>query len=143
VPYFDSSYDIVYYKSQTLQDGPHTFKLTVTGADASNLFIFDFYSFSFIAGSNSSSSPTPTPPTHPDHIGAIVGGVVGGLVVIASLSVLLYCFLRKRSRGKQAYYFEKPNQVDMAIDECTINLTNHLTRNAGVLPNFIRSRGTV
>ena len=66
--------------------------------------------------SNTSSGlPTATRST---PIGAIVGGVVGGIagVVILTLA-LLWCFLRKRSRGGRAYYFEKPTPVDILAGE--------------------------
>ena len=108
----------------------------MTAASQNNLFMVDWFAFTFIAGGlNSTSTPVPTPPPHPTHIGAIVGGVVGGLVGIAILIVGLWRFLRRSSRGEQAYYFEKPNPVNMVIDECT-NFVGYLMGNAEVLPKL-------
>jgi hypothetical protein len=46
--------------------------------------------------------PTPTPPAKSTPIGAIVGGVVGGLAVIALVAIAVVLFIRRRSpEGQQ------------------------------------------
>ena len=50
-------------------------------------------------------------------VGAIVGGVVGGTAAIAILAIAAWYFLHRRSRGGQAYYFDKPSPEDMLAAE--------------------------
>ena len=111
----------------------------MTVANWTDQFIVDYFLISPIEGSpgsgvgTSRSAPSPTPtsststlPTtaaNPTPIGPIVGGVVGGIVAIAILVVALWYFLRRRSRGGQAYYFERPAPADILASEglCTFH----------------------
>jgi len=70
------------------------------------------------------SSPPSTPSSLPVlttqsvPVGEIVGSIIGGFAGIVLLVLaLLWCFLRKRARGGQAYYFEKPTPEDTPIGE--------------------------
>lgn len=68
--------------------------------------------------STSTSSGIPIATTKSTPIGAIVGGAVGGIIGITTLALaLLWYFLRRRSRGGQAYYFEKPTPADILAGE--------------------------
>jgi len=64
------------------------------------------------------TSALPVVATRSSLVGAIVGGVVGGIagIVILALAMLWY-LLRKRSRGGQAYYFEKFTPADILAGE--------------------------
>ena len=74
--------------------------------------------------------------THPASTSTIVGAVVGSLTGIAILTIVLYYILRRKSRDtEQAYYFEKPYPIDIAINECT-NFIGYLTQNAEALRKF-------
>ena len=123
-PFRDSSQRIIYFQSLSLEYGTHTVNLTVTTASPSNPFIIDWYSFSFPADEPTSGVHTPTSTstsatvTHPTRVSTIVGSVVGGLTGLAVLTIALYYFLKKRSRGEQAYDLEKPNLVDGMVSEC-------------------------
>ncbi|KAF9643343.1 hypothetical protein BDM02DRAFT_1511226 [Thelephora ganbajun] len=102
----------------------------VTTANWTNQYILDFFLVSPVAGasnsgvgtsrsvpsSTSSSSPLSVV-THSTPVGAIVGGVVGGVAVIAILVIALFYFLKKRSRNGQAYYFEKHTPGDILAGE--------------------------
>jgi hypothetical protein len=69
-------------------------------------------------GTNATSpSPSPSPaPTHHGHTGAIVGGVLSGIVGVAIILATLCCFFRRRRRRQQAsaghvsYVYELPSQ---------------------------------
>jgi hypothetical protein len=126
-PYYDGS-DLVYFATPKLADAQHTINVTVTAANNTNLYIFDYFAFTPTPGAYSSglmttsSLPTstssiPIVTSSSTPVGAIVGGVVGGIAGIAILSILAYYFLRKRSRGGRAYYFDKPNAADMLAGE--------------------------
>jgi len=57
-------------------------------------------------------------------VGAIVGGVVGGIAGIAILLLALWYFLRKRSSGGRAYYFDKPTAGDILSGEDNVEPYN-------------------
>lgn len=121
-PYYNSVGDIVYFDTQSLADGPHTVKVTVTSANQSNPFIVDYYVYVFVAGSNSTIYVTQTPsPSHKGRIGEIVVGVVAGLAILALLIIGLIYFMKRSRRNRmdmnQVDIFEKPNTVDMISDE--------------------------
>lgn len=140
-PYFNSYGEIVYFRTESLPDGPHKVNLTVTTANQTNPFIVDSYVFTF--SSNTSSSPSPKA-THPGHVGAIVGGVVGGLAAIAILVASLLCFMRKRRgpRGDQNNDFERPSPVYAAPNNYPIepfdpapDMTQHTSSDYSNLPS--------
>jgi len=129
---------IIYFQSTRLADGEHKVDIKVTTANETNPFILDYFrivpsiensssmpsSTSSLETSHSTPSPTSTSSALPDvslrsiPVGAMVGGVVGGIAGIVILVLaLLWCFLRKRPRGGQAYYFEKPSPADILAGE--------------------------
>jgi len=86
------------------------------------------YGFSIVANisstsSNSSSpsslappsSPSFRPPSPASHIGAIIGGSVGGVVVLAAITLSVFLYLRRKRRPRNAdiYIADNPemNQV--------------------------------
>jgi hypothetical protein len=126
-PYYQGN-ELVYFATPQLADGLHTINVTVTTANITNLYIFDYFAFTPTAGAYSSGLMTtstlptstmvmPITTTHATPVGAIVGGVVGGIAGIAILAILAYYFMNKRSRGGRAYYFEKPNAADVLAGE--------------------------
>lgn len=131
MPRRDSATDsTVYFLTPPLADGTHVIDVNVTVANSTNPYIIDYFLVLPPLGSASGDETTrmapsftsvaDTPTTHVIHhipIGPIVGGIVGGVAVIAILSILAFCFLSRRSRGGQAYYFEKPGSADaLAIE---------------------------
>ncbi|KAG8528431.1 uncharacterized protein KY384_007349 [Bacidia gigantensis] len=60
---------------------------------------------SFTPSANTTSSSSPAPST--SHTGAIAGGVVGGVALIALLALLAWFFYRRRQRQKQNYDYTK------------------------------------
>jgi hypothetical protein len=130
-PWLDSSGAAVYFETPKLADGTHRIDITVTAANDTNLFALDYFLITPTTGgsvsgvetsrsmpsstSTSSSLPIVTAKTAP--VGAIVGGVVGGIAGIAILVLAIWYFLKKRTSGGQAYYFDKPSPADMLASE--------------------------
>lgn len=126
-PYYDGDY-LVYFATPMLQDGDHTINITVTTANATNLYIFDYFAFTPTPGLYSSGlettsmRPTSTSAIESSSetpVGAIVGGVVGGIAGIVVLLIAGYYFMKmkRKSGGGQAYYFDKPNPSDVLAGE--------------------------
>ena len=100
-----------------LVNGHHTINFTVTQANLTNQFIFDYLSFtSQQNGSDSgasltqSSTPTSTPTQLGQatfsRVGSIVGIVAGCIVGIAILVIALYYFLRRNRHVEHTNYPE-------------------------------------
>jgi hypothetical protein len=130
-PWFDTSGSVVYFETPKLADGPHVINVTVTTANLTNQFIIDYFLILPSTGGSTSGVPTsrdaPSPTSSSSSlpivttttapVGAIVGGVVGGIAGITILVIAVWYFLRKRTGGGQAYYFEKPNPADILASE--------------------------
>lgn len=130
-PWLDSTGQVVYFQTPKLADGTHRIDINVTTANATNQFIIDCFLISPSIGgvhsgvSTSRSVPTPTSTSsslpivtsQSTPVGAIVGGVVGGIAGIAILALALWYFLRKKSSGGRAYYFDKPTAGDILAGE--------------------------
>lgn len=119
-----------------MPDGSHKINITVTAANSTNQFILDFIlvtstgggsnsgtEISSSASSSASSSTTmkSTPPivaARSTPVGAIAGGVVGGIAGVAILAVTLWYYLRRRPRGSKIGYFGKPTPGDILAGEC-------------------------
>jgi len=111
--------------------GIHKIDIKVTTANLTNQFIIDYFLVAPVAGGATSGvqtsrdmpSPTSTASNLPivtsqaAPVGAIVGGVVGGIAGIAALCLAIWYFMKRRSRGGQAYYFDKPTPGDMLAGE--------------------------
>ena len=131
-PWLDTS-GVVYFQTPKLADGTHEIDITVMTANQTSQYILDFFLVIPIAGGSSSgvetsrsmpsatSSSLPIVTTTNAPVGPIVGGVVGGIAGIAILAFLLWYFLKKRTSGGQAYYFDRPSPADMLASEglCT------------------------
>jgi len=130
-PWVDSTGAIVYFQTPKLADGTHEIDITVTSANATNQFVLDFFLVSPLLGethsgvtttrdmptSTSTSSSLPIVAASSAPVGAIVGGVVGGIAGIVLLVAAVWFFMRRRSRGGQAYYFDKPTPGDILAGE--------------------------
>jgi len=114
---------IVYFQTPPLANGVHRIDVVVTAANETNRFIVDC----FFVGDH--STPTPIMDVQSAPIGEIVGGVVGGIagVVILALALWYFLFLRKRSRGDQSLYFEKPGTpAEILVGEGPGTITPYL-----------------
>jgi hypothetical protein len=110
IPSYDTMGPAIYFQTPKLVDGAHRIDITVTNAGNSNLFILDYFLISSAAGgstsgvetsrsipsSTSTSSSLPIATTRATPVGAIAGGVVGGISGIAILVITLWYFLKKR-----------------------------------------------
>jgi len=140
-PWVDDNGGLVLFQTPKLADGTHEIDITVKGANETNQFIMDYFLVTPLAGADGSgvvttrSGPSPTPsPTQSSSsptvvttstpVGAIVGGVVGGIAGIAILAAAVWYFLHKRTRGGQAYYFDKPNPGDILAAEAHVEPSN-------------------
>lgn len=130
-PWLDTNGAVVYFQTPQLSDATHKIDITVTTANWTNQYILDFFLITpstggahsgvgtsrSVPGSTSSSTSVPIVTTHSTPVGAIVGGVVGGIAGIAILAIALWYFLRKRTSGGRAYYFDKPTSGDILAGE--------------------------
>lgn len=126
---------VVYFQTPKLADGVHKIDVKVSTANWTNQFILDCFLITpsadadgdydgdgvstsrSIPAPTSSSSSLPIVTSQSTPVGPIVGGVVGGIAGIAILALALWYFLRKRSSGGRAYYFDKPTAGDMLSGE--------------------------
>lgn len=130
-PWLDTDGSVVYFETPVLADGSHRIDIAVATANWTNQFILDCFLVTPSAGgsisgvetsrsapsSTSSSSGLPIVTTQAAPVGAIVGGVVGGIAGIAILVFAVWYFMRKKSRGGQAYYFDRPSPADILAGE--------------------------
>jgi len=129
-PWIDTTGAVVYFQTPKLADADHKIDINVTSANSTDQFILDFFLITPSTGGvhsgieTSRSAPAPsstsgivTTEEEETPVGAIVGGVVGGIAGIAILAILAWYFLRKRSRGGRAYYFDNPAPADMLEGE--------------------------
>ncbi|PIL32307.1 hypothetical protein GSI_05553 [Ganoderma sinense ZZ0214-1] len=115
----DSSSTILYnqliYRNVTLEDGPHTLIMTA-GGDSKSLFLFDYLLYT-TQGNDSATTSTPqqssmpmstntptslaqsSPSSSRTPVGAIAGGVIGGIVLIG-IAVVAVLFRRRFLRPK-------------------------------------------
>ena len=104
---------VIYFQTPKLADGAHEIDITVTTANETDQFIIDFFLVSPIAGGSGSATP----------VGAIAGGVVGGVFGIGILGIALWYFMGTRTGCNLAHYFKEPNLSDIPVSEglCTFH----------------------
>ncbi|KAI0800515.1 hypothetical protein C8Q74DRAFT_420803 [Fomes fomentarius] len=114
-------YDVPVYTNPSLSNGDHTLVIEATGDTASSLVLFDYIVYTFDeeeplpssasppSTTTSSSTPDPTPfaANTPQHgtafpVGAVAGGVSGGVVLIALAAVFLLCYKRRQRASREA-----------------------------------------
>ncbi len=114
-------YDVPVYTNPNLSNGDHTLVMEATGDTASSLILFDYIVYTFEEAepspsttsppstTTSSSSPDPTPfaANTSQHgtafpVGAVAGGVCGGVALIAVVAVFLLCYKRRQRASPKA-----------------------------------------
>lgn len=129
---------VLYFQTPKLSSDNHVINVTVTEANLTSPLIVDYYLVVPLAGDSTGVETTRAPPSATSSssggssqstpVGAIVGGVVGGIAGIAILAMIAFYFLHKRSRGGQAYYFEKPGAADVLAGEGLWGFIDHLSK---------------
>lgn len=117
-PYTDST-GIVYYKSPSLAATNHTLIVNVTDAGPNYPYALDYAMYVPDANTPSETSGTSTtqtsvanaPSVSKKDIGAIVGGVIGGVAALIIVGLTVFYFMRKKRN--QPYYFDKPTPEQM------------------------------
>lgn len=116
---------LLYFQTPKLANTTHIINITVTAASETNKFAVDYFLVTnrsdgfdpmFEISHASPSLTQPIVAMRSALVGVIVGGVVGGIAGIAILSVALWYFLKRRPRGRQTNYFEKPAPSDLAAE---------------------------
>ena len=105
----------------------------MTFANATNLYIIDYFLVVPLSGDASGvettraapSSTIPIVTTNAVPVGAIVGGVVGGIAGIVLLAFLAYYFLLRRRNGGPRY-FDRPTAADILAAEGVCSLDIYL-----------------
>ncbi|KAM5539198.1 hypothetical protein V8D89_007071 [Ganoderma adspersum] len=108
-------YNQLVYRNTTLEDGPHTLTMTV---GSYSLVLFDYLlytqsndttSATATSTSTNAGQPPPTQPNTPTSarssstpIGAIAGGVVGGIVLLSGVALGAFVLGRRRTHSKHA-----------------------------------------
>lgn len=145
---------VIYFQTSKLAYANHTIVVKVTAANETNQFIVDFVSVSSPAdgstpangtsgpSSTATSSGTPAVAKHATPVGAIAGGVVGGIVAVAILVIVVWYFLKKRSRGR-AYYYQNSSPADILADEGACTSADYVAEYFGGYSSFSRSRRTI
>ncbi|KAJ2975765.1 hypothetical protein NUW54_g11503 [Trametes sanguinea] len=122
-------YSYEFYDSGKLSPGEHTLQILVNSGDKDWPFVLDYIQYVPLPSSSSStssasasstitsSSSSPTsvvPSSHKksNHVGAIVGGVIGALLGLALLAFGLWYYLT-RLRRKGTYATEEAGKVDL------------------------------
>ncbi|KZT24560.1 hypothetical protein NEOLEDRAFT_1094376 [Neolentinus lepideus HHB14362 ss-1] len=120
-------YNVPVYVNDSIPNGQHTLEIEATGDTNSSLVLFDYATYTYdsdpVSSSTSASatsSPSPTnsqisSPKHSSNVGAIAGGVVGGVAFLAA--ILLGAFLYSRRRRSGVHEIGGPrrrrNKVDL------------------------------
>ena len=108
-------YNQLVYRNTALEDGPHTLTMTV---GPYSLALFDYLLYtqgsnttsasasSTLTNAGQSSSPQPSTPTSARSsstpVGAIAGGVVGGVVLLSGVTFVAFLLGRRRTLSQQA-----------------------------------------
>lgn len=120
--------NVEFFESSDLSDGQHTLFANVTSCSSDNLYVMT--SLAYIPSSKASvssaslttslslptSSTTAGGATSQSHsstpIGAIVGGVIGGvaLLIISAIAIWFFCF---RQRHGQPYFYKSAEAGDL------------------------------
>ncbi|TFK55643.1 hypothetical protein OE88DRAFT_643167 [Heliocybe sulcata] len=104
-------YNVPVYANDSIPNGEHTLEIEATGDTNSSLVLFDYATYTYnsdlaqtSASASATASPSPTNTAsssskHSNHIGAIVGGVVGGVALLALLGLGAVLYSRRRRSG--------------------------------------------
>ncbi|OSD04468.1 hypothetical protein PYCCODRAFT_1465942 [Trametes coccinea BRFM310] len=121
-------YSYEFYDSGKLSPGEHTLQILVNSGDKDWPFVLDYIQYVPLSSSSSSlpssssSSTLTSPSTSPtsatpnsqksNHVGAIVGGVIGALVGLALLALGLWYYL-SRTKREGTFATEEIGKVDL------------------------------
>lgn len=119
---------IVYYQAPKLPDRTHTIDITVTVANDITLFALDQITIVPTGAYNITMTPsTSSTSKQPTTVGAIVGGVVGGIAIIGIIAILviLVYYILNRTPVRQDNEAEKPRVSEILATECLYNHLSH------------------
>ncbi|KAF8447258.1 hypothetical protein L210DRAFT_944256 [Boletus edulis BED1] len=106
-------YNVSVYVNESMELGEHNMMVQPVDSGNDVLMLFDYFIYTTDASVSVSSSASPSstlPPSPPTsgtatssspNIGAIAGGVVGGVAAVVLVAISLFCYWRKRAVHQQ------------------------------------------
>lgn len=108
-----TTYGVTFYLAQALSAGEHTLVINVTHTTGNTPYLLDYIGYIPLPSAPATSQPvgqTGSPaPSHSSKssvpVGPIVGGVIGGVIVLASLAVGLWWLYFRRSESEEEFSY--------------------------------------
>ncbi|KAK8853189.1 hypothetical protein IAR55_003891 [Kwoniella newhampshirensis] len=124
--FFDLQPGATLYQASNLENGPHTLLITNLGGgpkgsffDLDAVIVYNIINTPLSANgthiTNGNNSTTPPHSSSSNHVGAIAGGVVGGVAGLA-LVILLVWFLFRRSESRKGEFLPYSRRSDDRMD---------------------------
>ncbi|KAF9255275.1 hypothetical protein L218DRAFT_1008754 [Marasmius fiardii PR-910] len=118
------------FDTSSLEPGEHSVVVTLTGQAENMPLALDWFQVTSLTAAEQLSLANQSPSTHSHHypVGAIVGGVIGGLIVMVLGIIFLWIWIRRSQRRHRLLSTSdtiSPFQSDEIIKPTTSSSTRH------------------